>query len=328
MYKCKIHPLILCAAAAAFSGGVAAAYAAEGYPQRPVRYVIPQSPGGASDTVGRVVAQKLAERLGQPFVVDNRPGATGNIGAELVKNAAPDGYTMLLTAANLVTSPSLYPRTPFDPVKDFAPITQLTQSPNIWVVHPSFPARTMKELVEVAKGKPGQIDFSSSGLASTQHLAGELLNVMTGIKLVHIPYKGGGPALIDLIGGRVPVMVSGLPATVQHIKSGKIRALGVTSAKRSLAMPDVPTVAEAAGLPGYEAITFQALVFPAGTPRPIVARIADEAIKILATDDVKERLGRLGFEPVGSTPQQFATYIRTELDKWAKIIKEAGIKVE
>lgn len=325
----KNGPWVLCIAAISLLGAMSSGFAAESrYPQRPVRYVIPQSPGGASDTVGRVVAQKLGENLGRQFVVDNRPGATGNIGAELVKNATPDGYTMLLTAANLVTSPGLYLRTPFDPIKDFAPISQLTQSPNIWVVHPSFPARTMKELIEVAKGKPGQIDFSSSGLASSQHLAGELLNVMTGIKLVHIPYKGGGPALIDLIGGRVPVMVSGLPATVPHIKSGKIRALGVTSARRSSAVPEVPTVAEAAGLPGYEAVTFQGLVFPADTPRPIINRVADEVIKILALNDVRERLLGLGYEPVGSTPSQFAAFISVELKKWSKTIKEAGIKAE
>lgn len=325
----KNGPWVLCIAAISLLGVMSSGFAAESrYPQRPVRYVIPQSPGGASDTVGRVVAQKLGENLGRQFVVDNRPGATGNIGAELVKNATPDGYTMLLTAANLVTSPGLYLRTPFDPIKDFAPISQLTQSPNIWVVHPSFPARTMKELIEVAKGKPGQIDFSSSGLASSQHLAGELLNVMTGIKLVHIPYKGGGPALIDLIGGRVPVMVSGLPATVPHIKSGKIRALGVTSTRRSSAVPEVPTVAEAAGLPGYEAVTFQGLVFPADTPKPIINRVADEVIKILALNDVRERLLGLGYEPVGSTPSQFAAFIGIELNKWSKTIKEAGIKAE
>ncbi len=206
---------------------VSSALAADaGYPQRPIRFVIPQSPGGASDTVGRVVAQKLSEHFGQQFVIDNRPGATGNVGAELVKNAPADGYTMLLTAANLVTSPGLYQRVPFDPIKDFAPVSQLAQSPNVFIVHPSFAARTLKELIDIAKAKPGQIDFSSSGHASTQHLAGELLNFVAAIKLVHIPYKGGGPALIDLLGGRVPVMVSSLPSAIPHIKTGKARAGG------------------------------------------------------------------------------------------------------
>src|SRR5687767_14828271 len=228
-----------CAAALALAN--VHAFAAEGaYPARPIRLIIPQSPGGASDTVGRVVAQKLGERLGQQIVSDNRPGATGNIGAELVAHATPDGYTLLLTAPNLVTSPSLYARTGFDPVKDFAPVSQLTMSPNVFLVHPSFAARNMKELIEIAKAKPKQIDFSSSGHASTQHLAGELLNTLTGTQLVHIPYKGGGPALLDLMAGRVPVMVSTLPAAVPQIKAGKVRALAVTSTKRSAAVPALP----------------------------------------------------------------------------------------
>ncbi|HUP95099.1 MAG TPA: tripartite tricarboxylate transporter substrate binding protein [Burkholderiales bacterium] len=298
------------------------------YPQRPIRLIIPQSPGGASDTVGRTVAQKLGERLGQQIVADNRPGATGNIGAELVARGTPDGYTMLLTAPNLVTSPSLYARTGFDPVKDFAPVSQLTMSPNVWIVHPSFNARSMKELIEIAKTKPGQIDFSSSGLASTQHLAGELLNVLAGIKLAHVPYKGGGPALLDLMAGRVPVMVSSLPSAVPQIKAGKVRALAVTSAKRSSATPDLPTVAEATGFAGYEASTWQGFVFPAATPRTIVQRVADETVKVLAMSDVRERLRDQGYETVGSTPEQFGAYIRSELAKWSKVIKGAGIKAE
>ena len=321
--------LLSCAALVLALGEISCGFAAEAaYPQRPIRFLIPQSPGGASDTVGRIVARKLGENLGQQLVVDNRPGATGNIGAEMVARATPDGYTMLLTAPNLVTSPSLYPRVPFDPIKDFAPVSQLAQSPNVWIVHPSFAGRTMKELIEIVRGKPGQIDFSSSGLASTQHLAGELLNVMAGIRLVHVPYKGGGPALIDLMGGRVPVMVSSLPSAMPHIKAGKVRALAVTSAKRSSAMPELSTVAEAAGFPGYEAITWQGLVFPAATPKPIVGRMSAETIKVLAMSEVRERLRDLGYEPVASTPEQFAGYIRAELDKWTKVIRAAGIKLE
>lgn len=305
------------------------AVAAQGeYPQRPIRLIIPQSPGGASDTVGRTVAQKLGERLGQQLVADNRPGATGNIGAELVANATPDGYTMLLTAPNLVTSPSLHASTGFDPIKDFAPVSQLSLSPNAWIVHPSFGARSMKELVEIAKAKPRQIDFSSSGLASTQHLAGELLNILAGIQLVHIPYKGGGPALVDLMAGRVPVMVSSLPSAVPQIKAGKVRALAVTSAKRSFAMPDLPTVAEATGFTGYEASTWQGFVFPAATPRSIVQRMADETARVLGAADVRDRLRDLGYEPVGSSPAQFGAHIKAELAKWAKVIKGAGIKAE
>lgn len=313
-------------ASAVISPSATAAEAA--YPQRPIRLIIPQSPGGASDTVGRVVAQKLGERLGQQIVADNRPGATGNIGAELVAHATPDGYTMLLTAPNLVTSPSLYARTGFDPIRDFAPVSQLTMSPNVFIVHPSFAARNMKELIEVVKAKPRQIDFSSSGHASTQHLAGELLNILTGTQLVHIPYKGGGPALIDLMAGRVPVMVSSLPAAVPQIKAGKVRALAVTSEKRSAALPELPTVAEAAGLPGFEASTWQGFVFPANTPRGIVERVAGETAKVVGAADVRERLRDLGYEPVGSTPAQFAAHIKSELAKWTKVIKAGGIKGE
>jgi len=298
------------------------------YPQRPIRLIIPQSPGGASDTVGRAVAQKLSERLGQQVVSDNRPGATGNVGAEIVKNAAPDGYTMLLTAPNLVTSPSLYARTGFDPIRDFAPVSQTTMSPNVFLVHPSFSARSMKELIEVAKAKPGQIDYSSSGAASTQHLAGELLNILAGVQLVHIPYKGGGPALLDLMAGRVPVMVSTLPSAVPQIKAGKVRALAVTSSQRSAAVPDLPTVAEATGLAGYEASTWQGFVFPAATPRSAVQRMADETIKVVAMRDVQDRLRDQGYEPVGSSPAQFGAYIKSELAKWTKVIKGAGIKSE
>jgi tripartite-type tricarboxylate transporter receptor subunit TctC len=278
--------------------------------------------------VGRTVAQKLSERLGQQVVSDNRPGATGNVGAEIVKNAAPDGYTMLLTAPNLVTSPSLYARTNFDPIADFAPVSQTTMSPNVFLVHPSFAARNMKELIEVVRSKPGQIDYSSSGTASTQHLAGELLNILAGVQLVHIPYKGGGPALLDLIGGRVPVMVSTLPSAVPQIKAGKVRALAVTSAKRSMAVPELPTVAEATGLAGYEASTWQGFVFPAATPQAVVQRMAEETIAVVSMKEVQERLRDQGYEPVGSSPAQFAAYIKSELAKWTKVIKGAGIKGE
>ena len=306
--------------------GVCAAELA--YPQRPIRLIIPQSPGGASDTVGRTVAQRLSERLGQQVVADNRPGATGNIGAEIVAHGTPDGYTMLLTAPNLVTSPSLYAHTGFDPVRDFAPVSQLTMSPNVFLVHPSFQAHTMKELIDITRSKPAQIDYSSSGTASTQHLAGELLNILAGIRLVHIPYKGGGPALLDLMAGRVPVMVSTLPSAVPQIKAGKVRALAVTSAKRSSAVPDLPTVAESTGLAGYEASTWQGFVFPAATPRSIVQRMADETVQVLAEKNVQERLRDQGYEPVGSSPVQFAAYIKSELAKWTRVIRNAGIKGE
>ncbi len=325
--KCWLFGALSISANALMSMPVALA-ADGGYPQRPIRFVIPQSPGGASDTVGRVVAQRLSENFGQQFVIDNRPSATGNVGAELVKNAPVDGYTMLLTAANLVTSPGLYQRVPFDPVKDFAPVSQLVQSPNAFIVHPSFAARTLKELIDIAKAKPGQIDFSSSGHASTQHLAGELLNFVAAIKLVHIPYKGGGPALIDLLGGRVPVMVSSLPSAIPHIKTGKARGLAVTGLKRSSAMPELPTVAEAGGFAGYDAVTWQGLVLPSATPAAVIARVSGATIKVLAMNEVKDRLLGLGYEPVGNTPAEFASFIRAELERWPRVIKAAGIKSE
>ena len=325
--KCWLFGALSISANALMSMPVALA-ADGGYPQRPIRFVIPQSPGGASDTVGRVVAQRLSENFGQQFVIDNRPGATGNVGAELVKNAPADGYTMLLTAANLVTSPGLYQRVPFDPVKDFAPVSQLAQSPNAFIVHPSFAARTLKELIDIAKAKPGQIDFSSSGHASTQHLAGELLNFVAAIKLVHIPYKGGGPALIDLLGGRVPVMVSSLPSAIPHIKTGKARGLAVTGLKRSSAMPELPKVAEAGGFAGYDAVTWQGLVLPSATPAAVIARVSGATIKVLAMNEVKDRLLGLGYEPVGNTPAEFASFIRAELERWPRVIKAAGIKSE
>src|SRR5262245_7354619 len=313
--------LLSCVIVAAVCSPASVFAAESAYPVRPIRLIIPQSPGGASDTVGRIVAQKLSERLGQQIVADNRPGATGNIGAELVAHAAADGYTLLLTAPNLVTSPSLYARVGFDPIKDFAPVSQLATSPNAWLVHPSFAARNMKELIAAAKSKPRQLDFSSSGIASTQHLAGELLNILAGIELVHVPYKGGGPALLDLMAGRVPVMVSSLPSAVPQIKAGKVRALAVTSAKRTASLSELPTVAEATGYASYEASTWQGFVLPAATARRIVERVADETAEVLRMGDVRNRLLDLGYEPVGSGPPEFAAYIKSELARWSKVIK-------
>jgi tripartite-type tricarboxylate transporter receptor subunit TctC len=235
---------------------------------------------------------------------------------------------LLLTGPNLVTSPSLYARVGFDPVKHFAPVTQLAMSPNVWLVNPSFAARNMKELIDIAKARPREINFSSSGLASSQHLSGELLNILAGIELVHVPYKGGGPALLDVIAGRVPVMVSSLPSAVPQIKAGKVRALAVTTARRSAALPELPTVTEATGFAGYDASTWQGLMFPAATPRPIVQRMADETIGVLGLADVRDRLRDQGYEPVASRPAEFAAFIKTELSRWSKVIRSAGIKAD
>ena len=304
-------------------------YAAQpNYPERPIRLIIPQATGGGSDTIGRFMAQKLGENLGQQFVVDNRPGAAGMLGAELVKQATPDGYTLLLCAIDTITAPIVSQHASLDAIRDFAPVTQLTQSPNVWLVSLSFPAQTMKELVETARARPRQIDYASSGVGSMQHLGGELLNRSAGIQLNHIPYKGGPPGLVDVMGGRIPAMLSGMQGALPHIKSGKVRALAVTTAQRSAALPDVPTAAEALNLRGYEATNWQGFLFPAGTPAPIAARIAAEAVKILGTADARARLDALGYAPSAMTPGEFATLMRAEKNRWTTLIREAGIKAE
>ena len=322
-----MRPLaILCAALCVLTS---AAFAAEApYPQRPIRLIIPQATGGGSDTIGRYVAMRLSDALGQPFVVDNRPGAAGMLGAELVKQATPDGYTLLLCAIDTITAPIVSQHPSLDAIRDFAPVTQLTQSPNVWLVSLAFPAQTMKELVEIAKAKPRQIDYASSGIGSMQHLGGELLNRLAGIQLNHIPDKGGPPGLVDVMGGRIPAMLSGMQGALPHIKSGKVRALAVTTAQRSAALPDVPTAAEALNLRGYEATNWQGFLFPAGTPRPIAERVASEAVRILGTADARSRLDALGYAPSGMTPAEFAALMLVEKNRWTKLIRDAGIKAE
>src|SRR5690349_3160111 len=249
------------------------------YPLRPIRYIVPQAPGGSSDTLARVITQRVGEGLGRQLVIDNRPGATGVIGAELVSKATPDGYTLLQAATSHATNPAMHAKLPYDTIRDFAPIALLSQQPNVFVVHPSVPARTIKELVAYVKSKPGQVNYGSSGTGGSQHLAGELLKAMTAIDMTHIPYKGSPPALVDLLAGRVPVMSSTMPPVLPHIKTGKVRALAVTSAKRSGALPEVPTVAES-GVPGYEAIAWQGLLAPSGTPKDIIARLNTAFVKV------------------------------------------------
>src|SRR5918998_4289900 len=243
---------------------------AQGYPSRPIRYIVPQAPGGSSDTLARVITQRAAEGLGQQRVVDNRPGATGIIGAEVVARANPDGHTLLQVATSHATNPAMQAKLPYDTLRDFAPISLLSQQPNIWLAHPSVPVRNVKELIAYVKARPGQVNFASSGTGGSQHLAGELLKSMTGIDMTHVPYKGSPPALVDVLAGRVPLMSSTMPPALPHLKTGKVRAIAVTSAKRSPALPEVPTVAES-GVPGYEAIAWQGLVARAGTPRPVIA---------------------------------------------------------
>lgn len=315
---CRTAAAVLLAAAATLAS-------AQAYPNRAIRLVIPQAPGGGSDTLGRFVAQKLGDALGQPVVADNKPGAAGMLGAELVKQAPPDGYTLLLCAIDTITAPLVSKIAPFDAVRDFTPVTQLAQSANVWLVTPSFEAGSMKELADKAKAQPGKIDFASSGVGGMQHLGGELLNRMANIQLAHVPYKGGPPAFTDVVAGRVPVMLSGIQAAVPQIKAGKVRGLAVTGKKRSDLLPDLPTVSESLNLPEYEAMNWQGLLFPPGTPKPIVDRVAGEIVKIMAMPDTREKLAQLGYEPIGNTPEEFKAVMNTEQKRWSTLIKAAGI---
>ena len=297
----------------------------QAYPTKPIRLIIPQAPGGGSDTLGRFIAQKLSDGLGQQVVVENKPGAAGMLGAELVKQAPPDGYTLLLCAIDTITAPLVSRRAPFDAVRDFTPVTQLASSPNVWLVSNEFEARSMKELIERARAQPGKIDYASSGVGGMQHLGGELLVKMARVSMAHVPYKGGPPAFADVVAGRVPAMLSGIQGAIPQIKAGKVRGLAVTGRKRAAALPDLPTVAEALGLPDYEALNWQGLLFPAGTPPAVVERIATEVIRILAAPESREKLESLGYEPIGNTPAQFAAIMQAEQKKWTAVIREAGI---
>ena len=303
------------------------AQAADTYPSRPIRMIVAYPPGGGTDQVGRVMADQLSQTLGQNVVVDNRGGATGNIGTELAARAVPDGYTLLMgnVAPNAVNV-SLFKKLGFDPVKDFAPVSLVAVTPNILVTNPSIPVKTVKELIAYAKAKPGALNFPSAGVGSSSHLAGEMLKSMTGISMVHIPFKGGGPALVAVIAGEVQIMFATMPAAMPHVKSGKVKPVAVTTAKRSQAMPDLPTIAES-GVKGYEASTWYGLLAPARTPQAIVTRLHGDTVKILA-GPTRQRLEVQGFEPEGGTPAEFTAYIKSEIIKWAKVIKEAGIPAE
>jgi len=303
---------------------------AQGYPAKPVRLVVPWPPGGGIDTVGRWMAQKLADPLGQQVVVDNRGGQSGVIGADHVAKSPADGYTIMVhTITGHVINPAFYGKLPYDTERDFSSVTLIASAPHIIVAHPSLPVKTLKELIALAKARPGQIDFASFGAGSTSHLSGELFKSMTGVNLVHIPYKGGGPALIDTLAGHVPLYFSGLPASLPHVRSGKLRGLAVTGAVRSKQIPEMPTVDEAAGTKGYVSELMYGVLAPAGVPREIIARLKSEFVKILNMPDIRERLASIGAgDPVINTPEQMDAYVRSELPKWAKILRAAGIKPE
>src|SRR5262249_22605862 len=300
---------------------------AQSYPTKPVRIVVPYPPGGGSDTIIRPLAQKLSESLGQQFVIENRGGASGNIGMATVARAAPDGYTLVFALnAQLAVNVSLFKKIPYDPVRDFEPITLLGQGAYLLVVHPSLPVRSVKELVALAKTKPGQIAYASSGNGSGGHLAAELLNTMTGIKLLHVPYKGGGPALIDLLAGQVQVLFATHLSSWPHIQSGRIRPLAVSTAKRAAGL-DLPTMAEA-GVPGYDSGVWYAVLAPAGTSREIVTKLNGEVLRGLKQPDFRSLLTNNSIDPIGSTPEQLGAYVRSEIRKYAKVVKDANIQVD
>lgn len=309
---------VVCAA-----GGVLAAEPA--YPLRPVRAIVPQSPGGANDITARLIAPLLGERLGQSVVVDNRPGAGAMVGADLVAKAAPDGYTLLISPAALTITPSLYRNIPYDTVRDFAPITTLSSYPNIVVVHPAVAAGSIRELIALAKAKPGALNYASGGTGTSTHLDAELFRSMTGVDFVHVPYKGGGPAVTALLGGQVQIYFAPIAPVMIYVRSGKLKALAVTSAKRSPLVPDLPSVAEA-GVPGFEHVTWNGLLAPARTPAAIVQRIHREVVAVLKLPVVRERFTADGTEPGGIAPEEFGAMIKSEIAKWARVVKSAGIK--
>jgi tripartite-type tricarboxylate transporter receptor subunit TctC len=301
--------------------------AAQSYPGKPVRMLVPFPPGGGTDYTARLISQKLTEIWGQQVIVDNRPGASTTIASEIVAKAPADGYTLIMGSTNHTINPSLYPRIPYDTIKDFAPVTVAVTASYVLVVHPSLPAKTVKELIALARARPAEINYASSGSSGPQHIAGELFKLMAKVDMTHVPYKGGGPAVVALLGGHVQAQFSTPVSALPHVRTGKLRALGVTSLKRSDAIPEVPTISEAA-LPGYEAVTWWGILAPARTPREIVNKIHADTVKALQMPDTLEKLAREGVNPAGTTPEQFATMIQDEMVKMAKIVKAANMKID
>ena len=302
------------------------AASAQNYPTKTVRIIVPYPAGGTSDILARLLSAKLNDVFGQTLIVDNRPGANGNIGADLVAKSAPDGYTLLLADLGALTiSPSIY-KLPFDVIKDFAPVTMVTYSPHLLAVHPAVPVKTVKELVALAKSKPGLLNFAVSGIGGAPHLAGVAFEAQTGVKWTYIPYKGGSDAIIGLASGQADAIFNGMLATYPHVKSGKLKLIAVSSSKRVASIPDVPTVAEA-GLKDFETGSWQGVVAAAGTPKDIVGRLNGEISRVLGTPDMKENLAKQGAEVYTMTPEQLGNWLKTEIDKWAKVVKAANLKL-
>ncbi|MGZ5090620.1 MAG: tripartite tricarboxylate transporter substrate binding protein [Burkholderiales bacterium] len=302
------------------SGGAA-------YPTKSIRLIVPFAPGGSNDIMARLVGQKFSDAFGQQIVVDNRTGASGIIGTDIAAKAPPDGYTVLMMSLTFAVNPSLFKKLPYDTEKDLAPVTLVASAPLMLVVHPSVPARSLAEFITYAKANAGKLNFGSGGPGTTPHLAGEMLKMMAGAQMTHIPYKGGGPALTDLMGGQIQFMLENIPSTLPLAKSGKVRALAVTALKRSPLVPDLPTLDEA-GLKGYEIVGWNGLFVPAATPREVVSLLHRTTVKALDLPDMKERLAMLGAEGVGSSPDQFKAFVQSEIRKWARVVKDAGLKAE
>lgn len=319
-FRDVVAPLLLLLA----STVVAPANPADNYPSRPVKFIVPWSPSGGTDIIARVLSEKLRKSMGQPFLVENRPGAAGNIGASYVAKQPPDGYTIMLATITLATNPAFYKHLDFDATKSFAPITLVAAVPHLLVVRPSLPVHNVKELIELAKREPGKLNYSSAGLGSPFYIAAELFKQMAHVNIVHIPYKGGGPAITDLLGGQVDMSFANLVAVLPFVKSGKLRALAVTTAKRSSAAPDIPTMAEA-GLPGYDFSSWFGILAPAGTPHAIIEKLNKEIVKALKSPEVTQRLSEQGADLIASTPEAFGTYLKAETAKWAKLTKAARI---
>jgi len=294
------------------------------YPQRPIRLIVPFAAGGGLEITARSIGQKLTEKRGQAIVIDNRPGAATIVGSEIAAKSSPDGYTLLMITTTFAINPSLYGKLPYDPVREFAPVTQINSVPNILVVNPSIPAHTVRELIALAKAKPGQLNYASAGSGTSPHLAAELFKTMAGIEMTHIPYKGIPPAVTDVIAGRVTMLMTTTISAAPHVKSGRLRALAITSPKRLAAMPDVPAIGET--VPGYEADAFQGMVAPAGVPKEIVRQLADDIAAIVRLPEIRERIVADGAEPIGSTPEAFGAFLKKEMLKWGKVVKESGAR--
>ena len=319
-----LHAALACASIAAFTAHAHA----QSYPAKPVRIIVPWTAGGTADLLARVLAQKMTESFGQQVIADNRPGAGGLIGTEIAAKAAPDGHTLLMgtTAPNSV-APSLYSKIPFDPARDFAYLSLVARTCYVLSVHPSMPVKTVRDLIALAKARPGSLDYGSAGHGTSNHMAMALFESLAGIKLVHVPYKGTGQALADLVAGQIPVLFGNILSCLPYVRAGRLRALGVSSAKRSVAVPDVPTIAEA-GVPGYVTTTWHGWLAPAGTPSPVVQRLSGEIARVVKSPDFIEKISTDGGEPVGSTPEQFTKHIAIEIARWRKVVKMTGMRVE